>query len=145
MDERIQFYYLHSHFIKFNIPTINSHNRRCNSIRSRTCSPSLPPVPSYLLLPPLISEDTFIRVENDREKSSEEEDRREIGKRKQAVMVFRASAFEWLAIEMAFNPLLDRACTAMNLYDPNRDPDDDEAPSFELPTPAQPSPVAASQ
>ncbi|OWM67683.1 hypothetical protein CDL15_Pgr019184 [Punica granatum] len=37
---------------------------------------------------------------------------------------------------MAFKPLLDRACTTIDLCDPDRDPNDDEAP----PLNSQPQP-----
>ncbi|KAJ6736084.1 OUTER ENVELOPE MEMBRANE PROTEIN 7-RELATED [Salix viminalis] len=45
---------------------------------------------------------------------------------KQAVVVFGALAFGWLAIEMAFKPFLDKARSAMDKSDPARDPDDDD-------------------
>ncbi|KDP21477.1 hypothetical protein JCGZ_21948 [Jatropha curcas] len=43
---------------------------------------------------------------------------------KQAMVVFGALAFGWLAIEMAFKPILDRVRSAMDKSDPERDPDD---------------------
>ncbi|KAK6239226.1 hypothetical protein QUC31_004695 [Theobroma cacao] len=43
---------------------------------------------------------------------------------KQAAVVFGALAFGWLAIEMAFKPILDKARAAMDKSDPDRDPDD---------------------
>ena len=43
---------------------------------------------------------------------------------KQAMVVFGALAFGWLAIELAFKPFLDKARSAMDKSDPNRDPDD---------------------
>ncbi|KAJ7977426.1 Outer envelope membrane protein 7 [Quillaja saponaria] len=43
---------------------------------------------------------------------------------KQAMVVFGALAFGWLAIELAFKPLLDKARAAMDKSDPTRDPDD---------------------
>ncbi|XP_057965467.1 uncharacterized protein LOC131156032 [Malania oleifera] len=43
---------------------------------------------------------------------------------KSAAVVFGALAFGWLAIELAFKPFLDKARTAMDKSDPNRDPDD---------------------
>lgn len=43
---------------------------------------------------------------------------------KQAAVVLGALAFGWMAIEMAFKPLLDRARSAMDNSDPDRDPDD---------------------
>ena len=46
---------------------------------------------------------------------------------KQAVVVFGALAFGWLAIEMAFKPFLDKARSAMDKSDPARDPDDDDS------------------
>ncbi|XP_041016954.1 outer envelope membrane protein 7-like [Juglans microcarpa x Juglans regia] len=45
---------------------------------------------------------------------------------KQALVVFGALAFGWLAIELAFRPLLDKARAAINKSDPTRDPDDEE-------------------
>lgn len=45
---------------------------------------------------------------------------------KQAMVVFGALAFGWLAIEMAFKPFLDKARAAMDKSDPARDPDDDD-------------------
>ncbi|KAJ8748428.1 hypothetical protein K2173_003065 [Erythroxylum novogranatense] len=44
---------------------------------------------------------------------------------KQAMVVFGALAFGWLAIEMAFKPFLDKARAAMDKSDPTRDPDDE--------------------
>ncbi|CAK7346615.1 unnamed protein product [Dovyalis caffra] len=46
---------------------------------------------------------------------------------KQAMVVFGALAFGWLAIEMAFKPILDKARSAMDKSDPARDLDDDDA------------------
>ncbi|KAF5732757.1 Outer envelope membrane protein 7 [Tripterygium wilfordii] len=46
---------------------------------------------------------------------------------KQAMVVFGALAFGWLAIETAFKPFLDKARAAMAKSDPNHDPDDEEA------------------
>ena len=43
---------------------------------------------------------------------------------KQAMVVFGALAFGWLAIELAFKPFLDKARSAMDKSDPTRDPDD---------------------
>ncbi|KAK8635929.1 hypothetical protein V6N13_004641 [Hibiscus sabdariffa] len=43
---------------------------------------------------------------------------------KQAAVVVGALAFGWMAIEMAFKPLLDKARAAMDKSDPDRDPDD---------------------
>ncbi|KAJ9187652.1 hypothetical protein P3X46_003081 [Hevea brasiliensis] len=43
---------------------------------------------------------------------------------KQAMVVFGALAFGWLAIETAFKPFLDKARAAMGKSDPDRDPDD---------------------
>lgn len=43
---------------------------------------------------------------------------------KQAMVVFGALAFGWLAIEMAFKPLLDKVRSAMDKSDPALDPDD---------------------
>lgn len=43
---------------------------------------------------------------------------------KQAMFVFGALAFGWLAIELAFKPFLDKARSAMDKSDPARDPDD---------------------
>ncbi|GMJ01132.1 hypothetical protein HRI_003782400 [Hibiscus trionum] len=43
---------------------------------------------------------------------------------KQAAVVVGALAFGWMAIEMAFKPLLDKARAAMDKTDPDRDPDD---------------------
>lgn len=43
---------------------------------------------------------------------------------KQAMVVFGALAFGWLAIELAFKPLLDKARSALDKSDPARDPDD---------------------
>ncbi|MBA0610409.1 hypothetical protein Gohar_006539 [Gossypium harknessii] len=43
---------------------------------------------------------------------------------KQAAVVLGALAFGWMAIEMAFKPLLDKARSAMDNSDPDRDPDD---------------------
>ncbi|KAM5563767.1 outer envelope membrane protein 7 [Rosa sericea] len=43
---------------------------------------------------------------------------------KQAAIVFGALAVGWLAIELAFKPILDKARSAMNKSDPARDPDD---------------------
>ncbi|KAL6977758.1 hypothetical protein U1Q18_026545 [Sarracenia purpurea var. burkii] len=43
-----------------------------------------------------------------------------------AVMV-GALAFRWLAIELAFKPLLDKARAAMTKSDPSCDPDDGES------------------
>ncbi|XWS36282.1 hypothetical protein CRYUN_Cryun20dG0072000 [Craigia yunnanensis] len=43
---------------------------------------------------------------------------------KQAAAVFRALAFGWMAIEMAFKPFLDKACSALDKSNPDRDPDD---------------------
>jgi hypothetical protein len=34
------------------------------------------------------------------------------------VVAFRALAFGWQAIEMAFKPFLDKALSAMNKFDP---------------------------
>ncbi|KAK4742806.1 hypothetical protein SAY87_000807 [Trapa incisa] len=48
---------------------------------------------------------------------------------KQAAVVFGALAFGWLAIEMAFRPLLNRARAAMDRSDPERDPDVEVSPS----------------
>ncbi|KAG2697145.1 hypothetical protein I3760_07G091900 [Carya illinoinensis] len=45
---------------------------------------------------------------------------------KQALVVFGALAFGWLAIELAFGPLLDKARAAMGKSDPTQDPDDEE-------------------
>jgi len=42
------------------------------------------------------------------------------------VVAFRALAFGWQAIEMAFKPFLDKALSAMNKSDPARDPDGDD-------------------
>ncbi|KAL3717492.1 outer envelope membrane protein 7-like [Eucalyptus grandis] len=44
---------------------------------------------------------------------------------KRAAVVFGALALGWLAIELAFKPLLDRARGAMDKSDPARDPDGD--------------------
>ncbi|OAY61684.1 outer envelope membrane protein 7-like [Manihot esculenta] len=57
---------------------------------------------------------------------------------KQAMVVFGALAFGWLAIEMAFKPFLDKARAAMDKSDPNRDPDDvkDESAREESPSDA---------
>ncbi|XP_062023018.1 outer envelope membrane protein 7 [Rosa rugosa] len=44
---------------------------------------------------------------------------------KQAAIVLGALAVGWLAIELAFKPILDKARSAMNKSDPARDPDDD--------------------
>ncbi|KAF2314890.1 hypothetical protein GH714_037082 [Hevea brasiliensis] len=54
---------------------------------------------------------------------------------KQAIVVFGALAFGWLAIEMAFKPFLDKARAAMDKSDPDRDPDDvkDESAREESP------------
>ncbi|XP_019197451.1 PREDICTED: outer envelope membrane protein 7-like [Ipomoea nil] len=49
---------------------------------------------------------------------------REKNSLKQAVVVFGALAAGWLAIEVAFKPLLDKARAALNKSDPNHDPDD---------------------
>ncbi|XP_050203877.1 outer envelope membrane protein 7 [Mercurialis annua] len=43
---------------------------------------------------------------------------------KQAMVVFSALAFGWVAIEMAFKPFLDSIRAAMDKSDPQRDPDD---------------------
>ncbi|KGN47891.1 hypothetical protein Csa_003181 [Cucumis sativus] len=43
---------------------------------------------------------------------------------KQAFFVFGALAMGWLAIEMAFKPLLGKARSAMDKSDPARDPDE---------------------
>ena len=43
---------------------------------------------------------------------------------KQAVVVFGALAFGWLAIELAFKPFLDKFRAAIDKSDPTRDPDD---------------------
>ncbi|XP_015900717.1 outer envelope membrane protein 7 [Ziziphus jujuba] len=43
---------------------------------------------------------------------------------KQAMVVFGALAFGWMAIELAFKPLLDKARSALDKSDPDRDPDD---------------------
>ncbi|KAG6606428.1 Small nuclear ribonucleoprotein SmD1b, partial [Cucurbita argyrosperma subsp. sororia] len=43
---------------------------------------------------------------------------------KQAAIVFGALALGWLAIEMAFKPILDRVRSAMDNADPARDTDD---------------------
>ncbi|KAL9385058.1 hypothetical protein Peur_022068 [Populus x canadensis] len=43
-----------------------------------------------------------------------------------AVIAFRALAFGWQAIEMAFKPFLDKALSAINKSDPARDPDGDD-------------------
>ncbi|KAE8720763.1 6.7 kDa chloroplast outer envelope membrane protein [Hibiscus syriacus] len=43
---------------------------------------------------------------------------------KQAAVVVGALAFGWMAIEMAFKPLLDKARAAMDKTDPDCDPDD---------------------
>ncbi|KAF5731522.1 Outer envelope membrane protein 7 [Tripterygium wilfordii] len=45
---------------------------------------------------------------------------------KQAMVVFGALAFGWLAIEMTFKPFLDKARAAMAKSDPEHDPDDEE-------------------
>ena len=45
---------------------------------------------------------------------------------KQAIFVFGALAFGWLAIEMAFKPFLDKARSAEDKSDPARDPGDDD-------------------
>jgi len=42
------------------------------------------------------------------------------------VVVFRALAFGWQAIEMTFKPFLDKAFFAMDKFDPARNPDDDD-------------------
>lgn len=44
---------------------------------------------------------------------------------KQAMVVFGALALGWLAIELAFKPLLDKVRAAMDRSEPNRDPDGD--------------------
>nr|GLL30671.1 outer envelope membrane protein 7-like [Ipomoea trifida]GMD12990.1 outer envelope membrane protein 7-like [Ipomoea batatas]GMD13873.1 outer envelope membrane protein 7-like [Ipomoea batatas]GMD15583.1 outer envelope membrane protein 7-like [Ipomoea batatas]GMD17132.1 outer envelope membrane protein 7-like [Ipomoea batatas] len=49
---------------------------------------------------------------------------REKNSLKQAAVVFGALAAGWLAIELAFKPLLDKARAALNKSDPNHDPDD---------------------
>lgn len=63
---------------------------------------------------------------------------------KQAAVVFGALAFGWLAIEMAFKPLLDKARAAMDRSDPDRDPDDEDSVS-QPPAPAEDSPAAPNQ
>ncbi|PON63910.1 outer envelope membrane protein [Trema orientale] len=45
---------------------------------------------------------------------------------KQAMVVFGALALGWLAIELAFKPILDKARAAMDKSDPARDPDQDD-------------------
>ena len=42
------------------------------------------------------------------------------------MVAFRALAFRWQAIEMAFKPFLDKALSAMNKSDLARDPDGDD-------------------
>jgi hypothetical protein len=42
------------------------------------------------------------------------------------VVAFKALAFGWQAIEMAFKPFLDKALSAMNKFDPARDPNGDD-------------------
>ena len=42
------------------------------------------------------------------------------------MVAFRALAFGWQAIEMAFKPLLEKALSAMNKSDPARDLDGDD-------------------
>ncbi|KAK8573076.1 hypothetical protein V6N13_099891 [Hibiscus sabdariffa] len=42
----------------------------------------------------------------------------------QAAVVVGALAFGWMAIEMAFKPLLDKVRAAIEKSDPNHDPDD---------------------
>ncbi|KAF4346299.1 hypothetical protein CsatB_005654 [Cannabis sativa] len=44
---------------------------------------------------------------------------------KQALVVFGALSLGWLAIELAFKPILDKARAAMDKSDPARDPDED--------------------
>ncbi|KAH7545923.1 hypothetical protein FEM48_Zijuj01G0145700 [Ziziphus jujuba var. spinosa] len=44
--------------------------------------------------------------------------------KEQAMVVFGALAFGWMAIELAFKPLLDKARSALDKSDPARDPDD---------------------
>ncbi|XP_062086009.1 outer envelope membrane protein 7-like [Humulus lupulus] len=46
---------------------------------------------------------------------------------KQAMVVFGALSLGWLAIELAFKPILDKARAAMDKSDPARDPDEDHA------------------
>ncbi|KAE8660644.1 Small nuclear ribonucleoprotein family protein [Hibiscus syriacus] len=48
---------------------------------------------------------------------------------KQAAVVVGALAFGWMAIEMVFKPLLDKARAAMDKTDPDCDPDDVTAAS----------------
>ncbi|PON65792.1 outer envelope membrane protein [Parasponia andersonii] len=43
---------------------------------------------------------------------------------KQAMVVFGALTLGWLAIELAFKPILDRARAAMDKSDPDQDDDD---------------------
>ena len=45
---------------------------------------------------------------------------------KQAIVVFGALAFGWLAIELAFKPILDKFRSAIDKSDPSRDPDQDD-------------------
>jgi hypothetical protein len=44
----------------------------------------------------------------------------------QPVVVFGALTLGWQAIEMAFKPFLDKARSAMDKFDPARDPDGDD-------------------
>ncbi|KAL9374903.1 hypothetical protein Peur_031782 [Populus x canadensis] len=49
-----------------------------------------------------------------------------IKKEATSMVAFRALTFGWQAIEMAFKPFLDKALSAMNKFDPARDPDGDD-------------------
>ena len=42
------------------------------------------------------------------------------------MVVFGALAFGWQAIEMAFKPFLDKACSTMDKSDLDRDPNGDD-------------------
>ncbi|XP_015888091.3 uncharacterized protein LOC107423084 [Ziziphus jujuba] len=80
-----------------------------------------------------------LAVKEKEEEEKEEERKRERGRNlsskrerkmgktsatKQAMVVFGALAFGWMAIELAFKPLLDKARSALDKSDPARDPDD---------------------
>ncbi|KAK1267420.1 hypothetical protein QJS04_geneDACA014502 [Acorus gramineus] len=45
---------------------------------------------------------------------------------KASLVVFGGLLFGWMAIEMAFKPLLDKVRGAISKSDPSRDPDDDD-------------------
>ncbi|KAL6968344.1 hypothetical protein U1Q18_034147 [Sarracenia purpurea var. burkii] len=79
----------------------------------------------------------LIELLEDKEKGEKEEDRglpstsmgrpaKESSLKSTAVVV-GALAFGWLAIELAFKPLLDKVRDAMAKSDPSRDPDDGDA------------------